>query len=564
MTAGRSRSALNSHHSVSSKTLQNQQQTSSRNKSSLGFTQDGYTELPVASKPELTYAPASIACAPSQHYAAISCPRGPSSVAYSESGRSTRSGRDSALGRLLDRVGGTLRRTRRRPKLEPERQSASYSLIAPVPPPPPPPSQIDPEIYAAGKRRLEAQEIYAEGVRAIDGNAQRRLLEHELDADIMREGETKTLIADQSRDQPEFRELVSTLVGWINDELASQRIIVRDLQDDLFDGQILGKLVERLQNIKLDLVEVTQNEFIQKHKLAKVLDHIAQALRQPRAARWARIRWSVEGIHGKSLVEIIHLLVTLVLYYRAPIKLPADVRVRVLLVQRSQGRLVERSHEVQLTGPTMLPAMAYQLSQEQKKDVFDELVEFAPDKLDVVKQSLSRFVNRHLAKVKLSCLNLSQSYSATNNNFNNKQQLDPDHFNDGLLLVFLIASLEGFFVPLGNLFISALAPSKPLPLHNHRLLADRAGRAKFVDTDTNNNIYEDTEPIYLRTALESTSFTYTQPIHKLHNVNFALQLIEEAGLGCIRQRVRAEDIVNGDLKTILRLLFALFSRYKHL
>ena len=33
------------------------------------------------------------------------------------------------------------------------------------------------------------------------------------------------------------------LLDWINDELADHRIIVKDIEDDLFDGQILQKLI---------------------------------------------------------------------------------------------------------------------------------------------------------------------------------------------------------------------------------------------------------------------------------------------------------------------------------
>ena len=33
------------------------------------------------------------------------------------------------------------------------------------------------------------------------------------------------------------------MIDWINDELADFRIIVKDLEEDLFDGQILQKLI---------------------------------------------------------------------------------------------------------------------------------------------------------------------------------------------------------------------------------------------------------------------------------------------------------------------------------
>ncbi len=40
-----------------------------------------------------------------------------------------------------------------------------------------------------------------------------------------------------------FKELVTVLIEWINDELANQRIIVKYIDEDLYDGQILQKLL---------------------------------------------------------------------------------------------------------------------------------------------------------------------------------------------------------------------------------------------------------------------------------------------------------------------------------
>ena len=37
--------------------------------------------------------------------------------------------------------------------------------------------------------------------------------------------------------------LFQLLIDWINDVLAEQRIVVKDLEEDLFDGQILQKLI---------------------------------------------------------------------------------------------------------------------------------------------------------------------------------------------------------------------------------------------------------------------------------------------------------------------------------
>lgn len=42
------------------------------------------------------------------------------------------------------------------------------------------------------------------------------------------------------------------LLEWINDELADHRIIVKDIEEDLFDGQILQKLIGEGFELKRD------------------------------------------------------------------------------------------------------------------------------------------------------------------------------------------------------------------------------------------------------------------------------------------------------------------------
>lgn len=65
--------------------------------------------------------------------------------------------------------------------------------------------------------------------------------------------------------------MLQILIDWINDELADQRIIVKNIEDDLYDGQVLHKLWEKLTNKKLDVLEVTQSEEGQRQKLTIVL-----------------------------------------------------------------------------------------------------------------------------------------------------------------------------------------------------------------------------------------------------------------------------------------------------
>lgn len=80
-------------------------------------------------------------------------------------------------------------------------------------------------------------------------------------------------------------------------------------------------------------------------------------------------------------------------------------------------------------------------------------------------------------------------------------------FHDGVYLTLLMGLLEGYFVPLYSYFL--------------------------------------------------TPTTFEQ---KVHNVSFAFELMMDAGLP--KPKARPEDIVNRDLKSTLRVLYNLFTKYK--
>ncbi len=61
------------------------------------------------------------------------------------------------------------------------------------------------------------------------------------------------MLEPHSRDDPRLKELCEVLIEWINDELAPHRIIVQDIEEDLYDGQVFQKLLGKLQvNGRLD------------------------------------------------------------------------------------------------------------------------------------------------------------------------------------------------------------------------------------------------------------------------------------------------------------------------
>lgn len=326
------------------------------------------------------------------------------------------------------------------------------------------------------------QEVQQEGKYAIDSPGSPTMPDLPPQDYILDENEERSMITPQSYDDPRLKDLMTVLTEWINDELASQRIIVKNLEEDLYDGQVLQKLMEKLTGVKLDVVEVTQNEEGQKQKLKMVLDAVQKTLS---LGRWTQFKWNVDAIHSKNLVAMIHLLVALARHFRAPIRLPENVVINLVVVQKRDGVLQTR------TIPEEMTATYDDLGLRFQRDAFDTLFDHAPDKLQVVKKSLLTFVNKHLNKINLEVTDLDTQC------------------HDGIYLTLLMGLLEGYFVP-----------------------------------------------------LYSFNLTPTTFDQKVHNVAFSFELMQDAGLP--KPKARPEDIVNGDLKSTLRVLYNLFTKYKHL
>uniref|UniRef100_A0A2K6ERS0 Parvin beta n=1 Tax=Propithecus coquereli TaxID=379532 RepID=A0A2K6ERS0_PROCO len=166
-------------------------------------------------------------------------------------------------------------------------------------------------------------------------------------------------------------------------------------------------------------------------------------------------------IHGKNLVAILHLLVSLAMHFRAPIRLPEHVSVQVVVVRKREGLLHSSHISEELTTTTEMMMGRFE------RDAFDTLFDHAPDKLSVVKK-----------------------------------------FADGVYLVLLVGLLEDYFVPLHNFYL--------------------------------------------------TPDSFDQ---KVHNVSFAFELMLDGGLK--KPKARPEDVVNLDLKSTLRVLYNLFTKYKN-
>ncbi|NXR23790.1 PARVB protein, partial [Cinclus mexicanus] len=269
-------------------------------------------------------------------------------------------------------------------------------------------------------------DLQEEGKNAINAPMNPSTVDIHPEDTLLEENEERTMIDPNSKEDPKFKELIKVLIDWINDVLVEERIIVKQLEEDLYDGQVLQKLLEKLADRKLNVAEVTQSEIGQKQKLQTVLEAVHDLLR-PHG--WT-IKWNVDSIHGKNLISILHLLVALAMHFRAPIRLPEHVSVQVVVVRKREGLLQTTHVSEELTTTTDF------FPPKPERDAFDTLFDHAPDKLSVVKKSLITFVNKHLNKLNLEVTELETQFA------------------DGVYLVLLMGLLEDYFVPLHNFYLT--------------------------------------------------------------------------------------------------------------
>ena len=67
------------------------------------------------------------------------------------------------------------------------------------------------------------------------------------------------MVEPRSMDDPKLRALIGVLFEWINDELAEHRIIVQNVDEDLYDGQVLQKLLGKdfLNPVSFSLIAIS-------------------------------------------------------------------------------------------------------------------------------------------------------------------------------------------------------------------------------------------------------------------------------------------------------------------
>uniref|UniRef100_A0A8C6Z3P3 Parvin gamma n=1 Tax=Nothoprocta perdicaria TaxID=30464 RepID=A0A8C6Z3P3_NOTPE len=244
-------------------------------------------------------------------------------------------------------------------------------------------------------------------------------------------GEKRRLIKPNSRNNAKLEDLKVFLIDWINTTLKQEHIVVKSLEEDLFDGLVLHHL---LGSLKLDVDKIALTEKKQRQKLSVILEAVAKCLRLEEN----QLKWSVESILSKDLLSTLHLLVAIAKHFQPDLAIPANVQVETMTIEVIIVFVFATvDHRILSQGSIWL-----ELGRKVAGDAFDELFNHAPDRLDAVKQVFLKFVNQHVGKLGLNVNDIESQFA------------------DGVILLLLIGQLEGYFLNLRDFFLTPASPTE--------------------------------------------------------------------------------------------------------
>ncbi|CAF5194939.1 unnamed protein product, partial [Rotaria magnacalcarata] len=240
------------------------------------------------------------------------------------------------------------------------------------------------------------------------------------------------MLEPNSYNNPNFKQTINVLFNWLNTSLSKNSIIIRSFEEDLYDGYVLGKLIEYYQpRVRLLLDDIPLSEESKKKTLERVLHYLETCFSQQNLP----VKWTFEQVYNRDLICILHLLLTCMQLFnvKARYDLPKHLLLKVIVVKKINGILQTR-----IVNECFIDDYERELTSEvssKQGDLIDTLFDLAPDKLAGVEKILLNFINNQLNRYNI-CV----------------KQIDIEHFQDGLNLLYLISNLENYFIILNKYY----------------------------------------------------------------------------------------------------------------
>uniref|UniRef100_A0A8C1IC44 Parvin, gamma n=1 Tax=Cyprinus carpio TaxID=7962 RepID=A0A8C1IC44_CYPCA len=176
-------------------------------------------------------------------------------------------------------------------------------------------------------------------------------------------GERRMMIQPTSLEDPKLNKLKEVLVEWINRTLKVEHIVVRTLEEDIYDGLVIHHLLRK------NHVKATQ-----------------------------LLTCTLLVIHSRDLLATLHLLVAMARRFQPDLVLPANVSVEVIQCEVTKsGVKADKQTEF--------------ITFQRSECPIDELFKLEAHKIETVKKAILHFVNKNMSSLGLGVTDLDKQFA---------------------------------------------------------------------------------------------------------------------------------------------------------
>jgi len=165
------------------------------------------------------------------------------------------------------------------------------------------------------------------------------------------DGEARSYLDPACLKEPAVKEVLDSLLFWLNQFLAESRVRLTSLEEDLKDGMVLKLVLEKLTGQE---IELPCGDFVQsRERQATNLEYVLQRIREKTKAS---LPWKAESILSGDLYAVVSILVIMVRHFQEEEALPAlpdlpkAVKVTLLKLVMRNGTLQYEKQAVNLMG----------------------------------------------------------------------------------------------------------------------------------------------------------------------------------------------------------------------
>ncbi|KAI2648575.1 Gamma-parvin [Labeo rohita] len=214
-------------------------------------------------------------------------------------------------------------------------------------------------------------------------------------------GEIRMIIQPTSLEDPKLNKLKEVLVEWINKTLKVEHIVVRSLEQDLYDGLVIHHLLRRLAGVQLHVEEIALSTEAQVRKLEVIMTALNESLE----LNEEETKWNVKLIHSRDLLATLHLLVAMARRFQPDLVLPV-VSVEVVQCEVTKTGIKAGKQTEFITFQSNSSA---ELERESYKECpIDELFKLEAHKIETVKKAILHFVNKNMSSLGLNVTDLDK------------------------------------------------------------------------------------------------------------------------------------------------------------